>query len=98
MDEGSAKTRQKTEGALPTIAAPAISNWLFVLLSLLKVFSGYRKALLVQELIVFSNGDGYYICPRCHVSLSREFVSYCDRCGQHLGWRRYKKAKILYLH
>ena len=98
MDKGGAKTRQKAEGEMPTVAAPAISNWLFVLLRLLKVFSSYRKALLVQELIVFSNGDGYYICPRCHVSLSREFVSYCDRCGQHLGWRGYKKAKIIYLH
>ena len=98
MDEGSAKTQQKTEVETLTIDVPAISIWLVVLLRLLKVFSSYRKALLVQELIVFSNGDGYYICPRCHISLSREFVSYCDRCGQHLGWRGYKKAKIIYLH
>lgn len=37
----------------------------------------------------------YYICPLCKISLERDFMSYCDRCGQRLDWRGYKKAKII---
>ena len=98
MDEDGVKTWRKMEEELPALEASAVSVWVVVLLRLLRVFSGYRKELLVRELMVFSNGEGYYICPRCHVSLSREFVCYCDRCGQHLGWHGYKKVKVIYLH
>lgn len=60
----------------------------------------YRVAMCVTEVMVFKSaiaGDtGYYICPRCHITMEREFMSYCDRCGQHLDWRYYKKAIIIY--
>ena len=36
----------------------------------------------------------YYICPRCGITMEREFMSYCDRCGQCLGWKHYKKAAV----
>ena len=32
------------------------------------------------------------VCPRCDVTLEREYQSYCDRCGQHLNWRGYGKT------
>jgi len=35
----------------------------------------------------------YYICPRCNATLDREFLGYCNCCGQCLDWKRYKKAK-----
>jgi len=53
----------------------------------------------VSQLRVFRSGlseTGYYVCPRCNASLDREFVSYCDRCGQKLDWSRYKKAELIY--
>ena len=37
----------------------------------------------------------HYICPRCGITMEREFMSYCDRCGQCLGWKHYKKAVII---
>ena len=63
--------------------------------ALLKIFSGYRKQRYIEEIMVFPNGTGYYVCPRCHITLEREFVAYCDRCGQHLGWKGYRKARII---
>lgn len=75
-----------------TILSPA-GLW-----SLLLEFAGYRAAMPVTELMVFETGqrrDGYYVCPRCRVTLDREFAAFCDRCGQRLDWRGYKKAKIV---
>ena len=64
--------------------------------NLLLLLSSYRLLMPVAEVIVFSNGHAYYVCPRCGITLEREFVAYCDRCGQHLDWRGYKKAKVVY--
>lgn len=72
------------------------SLWGFVLLQLLKLFSGYRKEWRIEEIVVFPNGMGYYVCPRCRMTLEREFIAYCDRCGQHLGWKGYRKAKVIH--
>lgn len=38
----------------------------------------------------------YYLCPRCAVTLDREFQNYCDRCGQKLDWSGYRKARLIY--
>ena len=59
----------------------------------------YRKGMLVNEVMVFKTRfgkTGYYVCPRCKITLYREFMSFCDRCGQKLDWRYYRKAKIVY--
>ncbi len=40
----------------------------------------------------YRGGEGYYVCPRCGVSLEREFMAYCDRCGQRLGWEQHHRA------
>ncbi len=58
----------------------------------------YRMPMEVAELKVYPNlfrGSAYYICPRCRVTMEREFQSYCDRCGQKLDWRKYLKVKII---
>ena len=34
--------------------------------------------------------------PSCHVTLDREFMAYCDRCGQRLDWEGYRNAKIIF--
>ena len=31
--------------------------------------------------------SSYYLCPRCSIPLEREFVPYCDQCGQKLSWK-----------
>lgn len=58
----------------------------------------YRRPMLVRELMVFESGlrtDSYYVCPRCQITMEREFMQYCDRCGQCLDWSRYDWAKIV---
>ena len=37
----------------------------------------------------------YYICPRCNVTMEREFIAYCDRCGQCLNWKNYRGLFVL---
>lgn len=57
----------------------------------------YRTPRIVTEMIVYQDlfGEtGYYICPRCDCTLDREFVHFCDRCGQRLNWRKYMHVKI----
>lgn len=59
----------------------------------------YRRPMLVRELMVFPAMrpmDSYYVCPRCQTTLEREFVKYCDRCGQCLDWEQYEQARIVY--
>ena len=59
----------------------------------------YRLPMRVTELMVFPSAFGwtsYYVCPRCHITMEREFQSYCDRCGQRLDWKRYRHAKVIW--
>lgn len=48
-----------------------------------------RRQLLVTEYI------NYCICPRCYAALNREYILYCDRCGQSLKWGSMKKLKYV---
>lgn len=52
-EAGGVRIRGEADGKTPIIVRPAVSVWLVVLLKLLRFFSDYRKALLVQELMVF---------------------------------------------
>ena len=54
----------------------------------------YRTPMQVTKLRKFRT-TAYYICPRCNITIEREFMSYCDRCGQCLGWKQYKKAVVI---
>ena len=59
----------------------------------------YRHEMRVQELMVFRSWrpeTSFYLCPRCGITLEREFVKYCDRCGQCLDWTMHAQAKIVY--
>lgn len=70
-----------------------------LLLEAFATLADYRRGMLVTEVMVFSSPlygkTGYYVCPRCSVTLEREFMSFCDRCGQRLDWKDYKKAKVI---
>ena len=65
--------------------------------NLLMILSSYRLQMSIAEVMIFPNGNAYYVCPRCHITMEREFMSFCNRCGQHLGWKGYKKARKIYL-
>ena len=57
----------------------------------------YRAPLSVTEVIRFSNGYAFSVCPRCKITLEREYQSYCDRCGQCLDWNDFENAKVIEL-
>lgn len=56
----------------------------------------FRKPLAVLQMLQLENGTVFPVCPRCRSSLDREYVNYCDRCGQRLDWKRLSSAEIIY--
>ena len=58
---------------------------------------GYRRPMQVREIMVFVRSGWFMaVCPRCGITVEREYMAYCDRCGQCLGWKELKKAAIIY--
>lgn len=55
----------------------------------------YRQPLKVMQMLLLENGDCFPMCPRCSITLDREYMSYCDRCGQCLEWEGYAKAILV---
>ena len=53
----------------------------------------YRVPLPVTQVLVLLHGDMYPICPRCDCTIDREYMNFCDRCGQRLGWKLLDFAK-----
>ncbi len=62
---------------------------------LLRAALSFRHPMAVTEIKVLGN-TGYYVCPYCLLTMEREFMAFCDRCGQCLDWKLYKKARIVY--
>lgn len=56
----------------------------------------YRQPIPVKEVLIFPQGDSYPICPRCGSSMPREYMNFCDRCGQRLSWHTYDHATEVY--
>jgi len=54
----------------------------------------YRIPLPVTKIAVYARNDTYPICPRCSTSLDREYMSFCDRCGQKLNWDLFEYATV----
>ena len=39
---------------------------------------------------------GYFpVCPRCQMTIEREYMGYCDRCGQKLDWKMCEYSDLL---
>ena len=95
MGTGSRKRAKETAEIIRTASPELIGSAAFQR-QLLMHLAEYRTELPVREVMVFSDGYAYYVCPRCRITLEREFAAYCDRCGQRLGWKDYKKARVIY--
>lgn len=55
----------------------------------------YRVSRMVTEVICFRrSGARFARCPRCRETLAREYVAFCDRCGQRLDWSELEQAVI----
>ena len=55
----------------------------------------FREPRRVEKIIRISNEYCFPVCPRCQVSLEREYSNFCDRCGQKLSWTGFWKAKVI---
>ncbi len=55
----------------------------------------YRTPLPVTKVMVYFDDTAYPICPRCSMGLEREYMAFCDRCGQKLGWKHFTHAKVV---
>ena len=49
----------------------------------------YRSPFPVKEFHIRCK-NVYPICPRCRTPLDREYMHFCDRCGQQLDWSQYR--------
>ena len=57
----------------------------------------YRTALPVTKVILYSNDKFCYpMCPRCKISMDRDYMSFCDHCGQKLNWDYVDHAEIIF--
>lgn len=56
----------------------------------------YRIALPVTKIVQYPTyGYCYPLCPRCKNSMEREYMRFCDRCGQKINWDHLDNAKIV---
>lgn len=55
----------------------------------------YRIPLQVTQFMLLAGGDAYPICPRCKRSVDREYMRFCDRCGQRLFWGSYDLSAVV---
>lgn len=68
----------------------AHGNTFAIMFRQLITLSGFREPRPVMEKRELS-GSYYAVCPRCAVTIDREYVSFCDRCGQRLSWEYYDR-------
>ncbi len=92
-DAKNRRTQEATKHNHLAIGVPAFSSSLLPLFR----FVAYRISRPVSEFNLYCDAFGresaYYFCPRCDVTLERDYQAYCDRCGQQLDWKRIDKAR-----
>lgn len=55
----------------------------------------FRIPMPVTEIRLFRDRTAYPVCPRCHMTLEREYQAFCDRCGQALNWSSFQNAMVV---
>ena len=56
----------------------------------------YRMPMQVKEILQIKQDNGYPVCPRCNCTIDREYMHFCDRCGQCLGWDAFENATVIH--
>ena len=56
----------------------------------------YRIPMEVTHVMEFPKKNYYPVCPHCQKTIEREYMSFCDRCGQKLGWSKFDEATVVY--
>lgn len=64
----------------------------------LKKGAAWRPKSVIDHIVIRSalGKSLYYLCPSCGIPLSREYMRFCDSCGQKLGWAAVAEAEQLY--
>ena len=58
----------------------------------------FRMPMPVREVRVYPSVSGrpaFPVCPQCGQVLEREYMLYCNNCGQCLSWTLFKKAVVV---
>ena len=80
-----------------TQGSSALPRWVAFLFRNVLHSAKYRIPLRVTEYLLYKGSLGsesaYFICPRCDITMEREYQAFCDRCGQRLNWANIEKAK-----
>lgn len=66
--------------------------------SFLQSEDAFRAPMLVTHIRCFKDVHGligFPVCPRCEITVEREYQAYCDRCGQHLDWSHFHQATVI---
>lgn len=60
--------------------------------------AAYRIPMEVRSIKVIGWGSAassYPVCPKCGLTLEREYQHFCDRCGQALDWKHFSQANVV---
>lgn len=49
----------------------------------------YRVEQHVTQYRTYPKGNSYPVCPRCGADIDREYMHFCNQCGQRLSWTRF---------
>lgn len=85
--------------AIQAVREQATTRTLADFSAFFQLVMAYRTPMMIDEAVIIRKAfedDLYYCCPRCQIFLARDFIAYCDRCGQCLDWSEYRKAKRTY--
>lgn len=55
----------------------------------------FRHPMPVNEIHLHRGHYAYPVCPRCRTTPEREYQAYCDRCGQALDWKAFRRALVV---
>ena len=56
----------------------------------------YRRPMAVREVIYYRRSNVCFpMCPRCSCTVEREYMAFCDRCGQRLDWMDFDHALVI---
>lgn len=74
---------------------PGSTRWPdFPPLTLVAEAVSYRLPLPVTEIVQYANDGCFSVCPRCRIPIERDYLNFCDRCGQKLTWSALHMARI----
>ncbi len=57
----------------------------------------YRWPMQVKTVCSYRRGAEFPQCPRCEITMEREYQLFCDRCGQRLNWSGFDDVEVRYI-